>query len=449
MVIHKMREYMLKTKHRYWTALIIALVVAATAQAQSGRLTLDDCIRIGMEHNPSLHSVLMKVDEAKAKSSEVNAARLPSITLSGGYVRLSEITPFEVTLPGSPRALALLPNIPNVYTGKVTVQQPLFTGLRLEKTASALHHDILASELDHETAARNLRFEITNAYWNLVKVNDFRSIVDEDVKRQETHLQDAQNLFDQGIINRNDVLRVEVQHSNALLQQIGAHNGVELAKSYLENVIGAPLDGDIDLTSPLDSVGPVDGQSMLLQMAFAKRSELRAIEHRVEMGKAGVAIAKSEWLPQVALVGNYTYSRPNQRIQPIEDKFENTWDVGVYVTYNLWDWGGTGHKARAAKSQLAQIKDAQRQLEDGIRLQVSQDYLNLQQSIERIRVSQTSLDQANEGYRITHDQYQEGIARTSDLLDASLLQLQARVNYSQALVDYRVAKARLEATIGK
>jgi outer membrane protein len=391
----------------------------------------------------------MKVDEAKAKSSEVNAARLPSISLSGGYVRLSEITPFEVTLPGSSRSLALLPNIPNVYAGKLTVQQPLFTGLRLEKTASALHHDVLASKLDHETAARNLRFEITNAYWNLVKANDFRTIIDEDVKRQETHLQDAQNLFDQGIINRNDVLRVEVQHSNALLQQIGAHNGVELAKSYLESVIGAPLEGDIDLTSPPDSLKPVDGLSMLRQMAFASRSELRAMEHRVEMGKAGVAIAKSDWLPQVALVGNYTYSRPNQRIQPIEDKFENTWDVGVYVTYNLWDWWGTGHKAQAAKSQLAQVEDAKRQLEDGIALQVSQDYLNLQQNIERIRVSQTSLDQANEGYRITHDQYQEGIARTSDLLDASLLQLQARVNYSQALVDYRVAKARLEATIGK
>jgi len=312
-----------------------------------------------------------------------------------------------------------------------------------------MKQNLRASQLDHEAAARELRYAITDAFWNVVKANEYRTIVDEDVKRQEVHLKDVQSLFEQGLVSHNDVLRVEVQHSNALLQQISAHNALKLAKANLENTIGVQLTDDIDMTTPGESVGPLAELPALQQMALANRPEVQAMYHRVQMGKALVGAAKSGWLPQMALVADYAYLRPNQRIQPIKDEAKATWDVGVYLSYNLWDWNTTGHKTRRARAELAQIKDAEKQIADGITLQVTHDFLALQEVVRRIEVSRISLQQADEGYRITHDLYQQGMAKTSDLLDASVLQMQAKINHSQALIDYQTAKARLEATVGQ
>jgi len=428
---------------------VILIVLCASGVAETHPLTLDDCLRLGMEYNPALHGSSMKIDGAEAQLREVNAARLPALALSAGFARLSDIDPFIFTIPGATEPFTFFPNIPNNYSGKLTLTQPLFTGWQLEKTAAAMKQNLRASQLDHEAAARELRYAITDAFWNVVKANEYRTIVDEDVKRQEVHLKDVQSLFEQGLVSHNDVLRVEVQHSNALLQQISAHNALKLAKANLENTIGVQLTDDIDMTTPGESVGPLAELPALQQMALANRPEVQAMYHRVQMGKALVGAAKSGWLPQMALVADYAYLRPNQRIQPIKDEAKATWDVGVYLSYNLWDWNTTGHKTRRARAELAQIKDAEKQIADGITLQVTHDFLALQEVVRRIEVSRISLQQADEGYRITHDLYQQGMAKTSDLLDASVLQMQAKINHSQALIDYQTAKARLEATVGQ
>jgi outer membrane protein len=441
----RMKEALRRCRRR----LLMLVVLALPAGAYAGPLTLDDCIRIGMEHSPALHGSLMNVDAAKAQLAEVNAARLPSLSLSAGYTRLSEIDPFIITLPGASAPFTFFPNIPNVYSTELTLTQPLFTGLKLEKTSSALKWNLQATRLDHEADTRELQFSITQAYWNVVKANDYLTIIDEDVKRQEVHLKDVQSLFAQGLVSRNDVLRVEVQHSNALLQQITAQNGLKLAKANLENVIGAPLTDDINMTIPGGSIDSIGALSDLKVTALANRPEAKAINRRVEMGKDLVGAAKSGWLPQVALVANYDYMRPNQRIQPLKDEAKATWDVGVYLTYNLWDWNTTGQKAKRAKAELVRLQDAQRQVSDGITLQVTHDFLTVQEAAKRIDVSRLSLEQADEGYRITHDLYQQGMAKTSDLLDASVLQTQAAVNFSQALIDYQTAKARLETSVGR
>ena len=66
-----------------------------------------------------------------------------------------------------------------------------------------------------------------------------------------------------------------------------------------------------------------------------------------------IRVAQSGWYPQVALTGNYYYSRPNPRIQPSRDEFAHTWDVGVGASFDVWNWGQTLHQTTEARAQLA------------------------------------------------------------------------------------------------
>lgn len=159
--------------------------------------------------------------------------------------------------------------------------------------------------------------------------------------------------------------------------------------------------------------------------------------------------ARSGWFPQIYLAGNYYYSRPNQRIFPAIDAFKDTWDVTVGVSLDIWNWGTTVHQTDQAQAQLAQAQDAVGLIKDGITLDLTQAYLNLQQASERISVADNGVKQAEENHRVTTMRFNAGLASTSDLLDAEVALLQAKTNQTNALVDFELAQARIEKAIGE
>jgi len=256
--------------------------------------------------------------------------------------------------------------------------------------------------------------------------------------------------MEQGMATTNDVLKVQVQLSDAQLRQIEMNNNVRLAMIGLNNVIGISLQTQITLTSDIRHDAPRSFAELdpLIVQALEKRPELNAMAFRVKVAESGVTAAKSGWWPQVFLAANYNYNRPNQRIQPTQDLFKDTWDVTLGVSLDIWNWGKTLHQTDQAAAQYEEAKDGLAQMKDGVTLEVTQAFLILDQSKERTGVAEQGVKQAEENYRVTNHRFKEGLAQTSDLLDAEVALLQAKTNYTQALVDYELAEARLTRAIG-
>ncbi len=416
-------------------------------------LTVEMCIQIGLENSKSLHSSLMKVQSAEAKSSEVDASRLPALRFSGAYTRLSDVPPFEVTLPFQlptvPNRITVSPTILDNYNLRLTLQQPLFTGFRLQSSADIAEYNAQATQLDYDRDKAELVFNIKNAYWSLFKAIEFKRVIDENVEQVKAHLDDILNLLAQGLATKNDILKVEVQLSNVQLLQIDAKNAVRLAMISLNSLIGLPLDAEIQLKSKIEPEETRFAElSVLVQKALDNRPEVKATEYRVRASEAGVILARSGWFPQIFLTGNYYYARPNQRILPAEDRFKDTWDIGIGVSFDIWNWRTTVHQANQAEAQLSQAQDVLGQLRDGITLEVTQNYLNCLQAKERIVVAEQGVKQAEENYRTTSERFKSGLALNSDLLDAEVSLLQAKTNYTQSRVDYVLAQARLQKVVG-
>jgi outer membrane protein TolC len=284
----------------------------------------------------------------------------------------------------------------------------------------------------------------------LFKAVKVKSVIDENIELVKAHLNDVKNFFENGIATKNDVLKVQVQLADAQLRQIDAKNGVELAKSSLNNIIGLPLLTDIEVQSDVsinDENTPELDQ--LKEEAMDNRPELKAIDFRLKAGESGVTLAESNWYPQIYLAGNYYYSRPNQRIFPAEDKFNGTWDVSVGLSWDIWNWLATSDQTKQAEAQYEQVKDGVKTLKDGIMLEVTQNYLNLLKAKERTMAASQSVHQSEENYRVTNETFKNGLSLNSDLLDAEFALMQAKTNYIQSLADYELAKAGLEKSIGK
>jgi outer membrane protein TolC len=302
----------------------------------------------------------------------------------------------------------------------------------------------------HSRDRAELIYSIKNAYWSLFKAIEFKKVIDENVSQVKAHLKDVQNFFAQGMMTNNEMLKVQVQLSNTQLLHIHAKNAVRLATVVLNNLIGLPLDTEIQLKSGIDHQPKEFADlALLLQKALENRPEVKAMEYRVKANEAGVTLARSGQLPQVFLTGNYAYARPNPRLLPAQDRFKSTWDVGISVSLDVWNWRTTVHQTNQARAQLSQAQDALGQLKDGMRLEVTQNYLNLLEAKERIAVAEQGIRQAEENHRVTDEKFKAGVALNSDLLDAEIALLQAKTNYTQTLVDYELAQAGLQKAIGQ
>ncbi len=428
--------------------------MAAVPPQESGRrLSIEEAIQLGLDNSKALNASAMNVQYADAKASEINAARLPAVKFNGSYTRLSDIEPFEITVPIPglvPNTFVLSPTILNNYSYRASISAPIFTGFKLENSVAAANLSVEAAQSDMTKDRTEVVYAVKSGYWGLYKANEVKKVVDENVGLMEAHLQDAQNLVDQGLLTRNDLLKIEVQLSNTKLLQIDANNGVRLAQVNLNNLLGLPLSTQTEITSEIrHDPKTLANWSSLVEKALGQRADLHAMDLRVKAGEASVSAARGSWWPQISVFGDYLSARPNPRVVPALDTYKDTWDLGIQVSLDVWNWGIAAHQTAQAEAQLAQTKDAQGALRDEVALEVTQDYLALQQAKEKIGVAQQTIGQAEENSRITGEKFKEGLALTTDVLDADVALLQAKTNYTQSLVDYELAEGRLEKSLGE
>ena len=363
-----------------WVFILTGLIFIKVSAQDMKKLSIEESLQIGLENSHSLHSSKEKVKNAQARLSELKTNLLPSLKFSGIYTRLSPIDPVNLSFPGI-GAFSLTSNIVNNYSAKLTLQQPLFTGFKLLSSVDMADYNAQAQKQDYTKDEHDLIYNIKNAYWILYKAKQLKIVVDENVNQIKAHLDDVNNMFNQGLSTKNDVLKIQVQLGDVQIKQIDANNNVRLSMINLNNLIGLPLSTQIEPVEKINSkIETLNTLDIYLDKAYQYRPELIGMDFRIKAGESSVTLAKSGWWPQLFLVGDYLSARPNQRIFPTTDKFKETWDVSLSVSWDLWNWGVTAHQTDQAQTQVEQAKDSYKIIKDNITLEVTQTYLNILQA---------------------------------------------------------------------
>lgn len=430
--------------------LIFFLLVYNIVSNSQEKLTINECLQMGLKNSKELQIANSKIISSSAKIDEVRSQFLPQLKFSASYSRLSDVPPFEIIVPFTPKPIEIAPSILNNYNFRLSLQQPLFTGFRLSSLKNAAELNKNASEEDFEKEKNETALNIHTAYWNLYKAEQIKKIIDDNLLAIDKHIEDTRNFLSQGLATNNDLLKLELQSSNTKLQQIDAENNIKLARIALNKTIGLPLNNPTETNAfPMEISTDILDLSTLIKEAKNSRNELKAIQLRIEASEYNVDAAKSTWYPSVYASGNYYYSNPNQRYQPPEEKFHGTWDVGISLSWDIWNWGSTSSQTIQAEENVHQLKLSSAQLQDAIELEVNQNFLNLNYIKEKLDVTIKAIEQAKENYRMTQEKYNQQLASSTDLIDAETLWKQAEVNNTTALADYQIAKMKLFKSAGR
>ncbi|HLR91194.1 MAG TPA: TolC family protein [Balneolaceae bacterium] len=422
-----------------------------TVQAQTTEsLTVEESVERGLEYNFRLHAASADAEAAEASHRMSRAARLPSIRTRASYMRLSDNIPsVDFIIPGTETPVTLLPVELNQFYSEVSIEQPLFTGGRLNSQIDAAEHQAEASRLMEKQEQADVAFEIRQAYWNLYRALATREALETAVTRVDEHLRDVRNRVEEGTALRTDLLNAETRRSEVLLDRVDAQSQVRVARLVLNRLIGLPSDTETEVIYP-EGIGAVSYEmDNLVESAYEQQPGLLALSEQVSAHQAEVRAIQGGWLPEVSLVGRYIYARPNQYFFAEQDQFRGTWEAGVALRWNIWSGGQRLSETSRAKALLRSAEAGMAEMKNQINIEVARRYLELERSAEALEVAATGIGTAEEAFRSARMQYQQGVALAAQVLDAEDAYRSALARYAAAVADQEIARASIWNALGQ
>ena len=434
------------------TALVsIAAPNAATAQSPI-RLSLADAITRGFANSHRLAEARAREDGAKAAATSADLADRPTFNANAGYSRTNHVLNFGFPRPDG-AIVIVFPDIPDNFTSRLSFQWPIYTSGRSDALERAALAEAQAAGADIETARADLRLEIVRAYWAAVTAREAERVLEESTARAEAQVLDAKNRFDVGLIPPNEVSTLEAQRSRERAQLIEATNIREGATIDLRRLIGVPHEIVIELTDSLDRTAQAPaspGQvSDVVKQALETRSERKALSFRLGGAEERQKAALTTRKPTIGLAGGFDYAKPNRHIFPVTNTWDESWDVGVSVNWNFFDFGRAKSQAAEAAAIVTATRERIAEFDEVVSADVRQRLLDIESSQAMVRAANDAVRSAGEARRVVTDRFAAGVATSTDVLIAQVQLLESELVRTRALAGVRLAEARLERALGR
>jgi outer membrane protein TolC len=429
-----------------------SLALTASARSQDVavlRITLDEAQSRARETSHRLAEARARESVAQATVTVRGAADLPTLAALGGYTRTNHVTPFFVPSSiGPPRVL--YPDVPNNYHSRLDLQWPIYSGGRTDALERAARAEAAAAGAEVSVAQADLRLEVARAFWAVVTARSTVDVLEQGVKRSQAHVADVRQRFAAGLVPPNEIASAEAQESRARMLAIEARNQRDVSAADLARLVGLTPGQPLEPVATLDTPGPaVPGIEPLVAGARESRDERRAMERRIESAGELREAAAAARLPTVAIAGGVDYGRPNPRIFPRTDRWDDSWDIGVNVRWSLWDGGRTAADVAQAAGAIEVARQRLAEFDSVLAVEVRQRALDIESGRAAVAAASDAVRAATEARRVVAERYQAGVIAQIEVLDAEYVLLQAELDRARALAGVRLSEASLARAIGR
>ncbi len=408
-----------------WAAVLMAAVCAA--QGDTLRLTAEEMLRIGLENNLRLKADTIETQMAADRRASAGTGRMPELTVTAraGYMGQPVVWEQGLTRPTYPDA----PDWTQSYALDFT--QPIFHGGRIHYAVRRATVAQAIAELQAESDGDELKLGLLQHYLDLFSLYKQREVLSRSIEESERRLEDIRRMKREGLITNNDVLRSELQLTNDRLQLDETNNSIMLVSHQIDVLLG--LDEGLlivpDTALPAQSYAGGSYEEYL-QRAYEGNPQVRMLARQTEMASEEVKLAQSEYLPEIDLYAGDALARPITRT--MADMFNNTWSVGINVTYPLSSLYKNRSNVSEKKRNMLLSQNMEEQYRQEVRMGIRSAYIRHTEAVKQVEALQLSVKQANENYRIMQNRYMSQLTTLTDLLDAENVRLEAELQLTTA-----------------
>ncbi len=396
--------------------------------------TLEEAWAVGLNVNHQIKAAQANTQVSQAQLETAQGQNLPELNIGSNYTQYNETPSAQTTIDGNAA------QFPTQQAGSVKAQAiasiPLYTSGRITHDINAAQAVLQATQASENVTGLNLKMQIAENYVTVLRTQDAVDVAMSHIHSLENHAKDVKNLFDQGMVAKNDVLAADVELANAKQLLMQASHFYDNSKARYNQFLARPLNATVQLTKqfPADLNASLDN---LNQIALSQRPELAVLNEQMNALEQQIQSVEATLKPQISLNGGYQYQQNRYQV------YEGLWTANVGVDWKLFD--GTNHpKANAFEKQILVLKEQHDELTGQILLQVRESYLATQEAKQRLQVAQQAIIQADENMKVTTDRYQQGLTTHTEVSKAQELQLLARNNLNNSQYDLMLANLRLK-----
>ena len=338
----------------------------------------------------------------------------------------------------------------NVYAGMVTVMEPVYAGGKIRAYNKMASYAQDLAEMQLTTEQQEVIVATDKAYWQIVSLANKQKLTENYVELLRTMSDNVDKLVNEGMATNADKLSVKVKLNDAELSLIRVKNGVALSKMLLCQSCGLPLDTEIVLQDENleDVVIPAYNPQYTEEDIMNNRPELQSLQLATKIYDKKVNIARADFLPTVAVFGNYIVTNPSA-FNGFETEFHGFYNFGVLAKIPLFHFGEGYNKIRKAQSEAAIYKLKFDDTKELVMLQVSQYEKQIKEAEQRLQMTTDKMSDAEENLRMATVGFNEGMIPSSTLEAAQTAWMQAHSEYIDAKIDVIMANTYLKKSIGK
>ena len=429
--------------------LIISLLTVAQIMSAQQVLTLEECVRMAIDNNLGLKTTFNEIEKGKHTISENRAKLWPQIN---AVASLSDnFTPPVSVTDGSAygRKYNVTKTLQYNASAGLQLQMPLYnqmvyTAVDIAKTVDKIN------TLSYDKAKEDLTMQISKMYYMAQNTTEQIRLVGDNIKRLQELRDITKAFYDNQMALEVDVKRVNLNIENLTVQQDNAKAMLEQQYNMMKYVMDYPADGQF----MVENVNPGEVESVETSGLDTSLYELQLMRQKIALTEQQTKLAKQGYLPSLSLTGSLMYSA-------FTDRFENWWHSGesnhwygsnglaLQLRVPVFDGFEKRSKIRKAKVDM---KNAQLQYEDAMKGLQTQ-YLNavndLENSKRNYKKQYDNYQLAEDVYKVTADQYREGVTSMTTVLQDEMSISEAMNNYLTAQYNYMIANLTMKKLTGK
>ncbi|TWJ03286.1 outer membrane protein TolC [Mucilaginibacter frigoritolerans] len=426
-------------------ALVITMLFGTTAMAQDRTITLKEAVTLGIQNSKTLKLSKSKIDEAISQYEQAKDKSLPSASASFGYDR-AEI-PANTIKFGT--ASIGLPKNDNAWLGTVSASETILGAHKLKYARESTELLSQVSRLDADNDKDQITYDVISSYYNLYKVLQSKKVVQQNLNSIDQQIKQSQRFFDQGLVTKNDVLRFQLQRANIELNGIDLETNRKIINYNLDIMLGLPENTNLAIDTITEADRQLAPLTNYIDTAMLNRIELKQYDLRTQVAETSIKDVKANAMPTLAASAQAYYVGIAADPLPKTGTYITPIVFGLNLSWNFSTLWNNKNKVTQAKIQREEVIETKNIAIDNVKKEVNQDYQNYTMALDKIKLLQTSIDQAGENNKILESKYKSNIASATDRVDAETLLYQAEINLELAKADAGLAYYTLLKSTGK
>ena len=422
--------------------LLLGLLLSDFAFAQQ-TLTLKEAVNYAVQNSARTRKARLDIDGGKFKTEEIRAQALPQITGMGNLTYNPIIGQLVADFGGQTQSIKLGQNwnsSAGVQLSQQLFNQQVFTGLQAAKSSEQYYN--LSAQLTDEQIIEL----VANNYYQVLVNRQQLNVIDTNIKNVKVVQNIISNQYKNGLAKKIDVDRIKVNLTNLETQREQTLNAITQLENQLKFSIGMPVTSAIYLPkTELTEVTTLPAFTDTL--ALSNRTEIKILDIQDKLLLLQRKAYVSEYYPTLALSGNYTYSSQSGRFDFLNSNPNaigyGASAIGLNLRIPIFNGFLTRSKIRQADVDIKKAREDRRESVNGLNLAYENAKIQLRNSLNTIKAQKLNAALAQEIYNSTQNNYNNGLAALTDLLDTENALTSAQNSYTQALLNYKIAEIQL------